>query len=305
MTAPSDSAKGAAATSWIDARMPPRTRPWLRLARADRPAGFWLLMWPCWWSAALAAPGWPDPALLALFAAGAVVMRAAGCVVNDIADREFDARVERTKSRPLASGEASVSGALVFLAVLLACGLAILVQLDRAAVLVGAGSLVLVGLYPFMKRITHWPQLFLGLTFNWGALVGWAAVTGDLAPAPLLLYAGCVCWTVGYDTIYAHQDKADDIRIGVKSTALLFGGWTKPLVALLYVLFLAGAAAAGFAAGLAWPFHLALSVVAAHLAWQVATVDLDSPASCSGRFASNVQAGALLFAAIVLGRVVS
>ena len=291
------------APSWIDTRAPARARPWLRLARADKPAGVWLLMWPCWWAVALAAPGWPDPALLALFAAGAIAMRAAGCVVNDLADREFDARVERTKSRPLASGEASVPGALIFLAVLLACGLAILVQFDRAAVLVGACSLVPVGLYPFMKRITYWPQLFLGLTFNWGALVGWAAVRGDLASAPLLLYAGCVCWTIGYDTIYAHQDKADDVRIGVKSTALLFGRRTKPLIALFYALFVAGAAAAGIAVGLAWPFFLALSAVAAHLAWQAATVDPDSPVSCQRRFASNVRVGALLFAAIVLGKV--
>jgi len=288
---------------WVETRAPRATRPWLRLARADKPVGFWLLMWPCWWSAALAADGWPDPRLLLLFLVGAVAMRSAGCTVNDIMDRDFDARVERTKSRPLASGEISLPGALVFLAALLLVGLAVLVQLDRAAILVGAGSLGLVAIYPFMKRITHWPQLFLGLTFNWGALVGWAAVEGSLALPALLLYAGAIAWTIGYDTIYAHQDKTDDLRIGVKSTALAFGDRTKPLVALFYGLFLAGLAAAGWAAGLAWPFCVLLLLPALHLAWQVTTVEVDDPASCLRRFVANGQVGPLVFLAIVAGRV--
>jgi len=218
-------------------------------------------------------------------------------------DRDIDARVERTKTRPLASGEISLIGALVFLALLLLVGLAVLVQLDRAAVLVGAASLGLVAIYPFMKRITHWPQLFLGLAFNWGALVGWAAVESSLALPALLLYTGAVGWTIGYDTIYAHQDKADDVRIGVKSTALAFGARSKPLVALFYGLFLAGLAAAGWAAGLGWPFYLLLIAPALHFAWQVCTVELDEPASCLRRFVANGQVGVLVFLAIVAGRV--
>jgi len=291
------------ATNWVDRIAPAATRPWLKLARAHNPGGFWLLMWPCWWSTALAADGFPDLRLLVLFLLGAIVMRSAGCVINDIMDREFDARVERTKTRPLASGEISLLGALVFLALLLGLGLAVLVQLDPAAILIGAASLGLVALYPFMKRITHWPQLFLGLAFNWGALVGWAAVKGELLQAPLLLYVGCICWTIGYDTIYAHQDKDDDIRIGVKSTALKFGEKTKPIVALFYGLFLTGLAAAAFSVDLAWPFYLVAAGAAGHFVWQVGTVELDTPASCFKRFRSNGQVGLLVFLAIVLGKI--
>ncbi len=305
MAQASDSAKPTAPTGWVETVAPAASRPWLRLARADRPVGFWLLMWPCWWSVALAAPAWPDVRLLLLFLTGAVVMRAAGCTVNDIMDREFDARVERTRTRPLASGEISLLGAFIFLALLLAAGLAVLVQLDRAAILVGAASLGLIGLYPLMKRITHWPQLFLGLAFNWGALVGWAAVTGELALPALLLYGGAICWTIGYDTIYAHQDKADDIQIGVRSTALAFGDATPPIVAAFYAVFLAGLTAAGWAAGLSWPFYALLVLPAGHFAWQVATVELDNPASCGARFVANGQVGALVFIAITAGRVVS
>jgi 4-hydroxybenzoate polyprenyltransferase len=295
------SAPGA---TWVDRRAPATLRPWLKLARVDRPIGVWLLMWPCWWSAALAAEGaWPDPRLLVLFAIGAFVMRTAGCVINDIMDRDFDARVERTRSRPLASGAIKVPGALVFLALLLLVGLAILVQLDRAAILVGAASLGLVVLYPFMKRITYWPQLFLGLTFNWGALVGWAAVRGELGPPALILYAGSIAWTIGYDTIYAHQDKADDLAIGVKSTALRFADKTKSWVAGFYAVFMLGLIAAGAAAGLAWPFYALLTVAAGHFVWQVATADLDDPASCLKRFVSNEQLGLVVFAAIVAGQV--
>jgi len=297
------SATESKAASWVDTLAPARARPWLHLARADRPVGFWLLMWPCWWGAALATPGWPDPVLLLLFGAGAIVMRAAGCTINDIMDRDIDAQVERTRGRPLASGAIGLLGALIFLALLLAAGLLILVQLDRAAILVGAGSLGLVAIYPFMKRVTHWPQLFLGLAFNWGVLVGWAAVRGELGLAPLLLYAGAICWTIGYDTIYAHQDKADDVKIGVKSTALAFGDRTRPLLVLFYGLFLAGLAAAGGAAGLAWPFFALLVLPAFHFAWQVATVELDDPPSCLRRFVSNTRVGALVFLAIVAGQV--
>ncbi len=281
---------------------PPSWRPWLQLARADRPAGFWLLMWPCWWSTALASQGWPDPRLLALFAAGAVVMRSAGCVVNDIVDRRIDARVERTRDRPLASGAVTVPGALAFLAVLLAAGLAVLLQFSGAAIATGAASLVLVAVYPFMKRITYWPQLFLGLAFSWGALVGWVAVRGGLSLEPLVLYAGAVAWTIGYDTIYAHQDKLDDRRIGVKSTALAFGAATKPLVGVFYTVFLVAVAAAGLLGGGGWALYPVLVLAALDLLRQLLTVDLDSPASCLRAFTSSNRVGLVVFAALVAGR---
>ncbi len=302
MTTTSDSAPQPSASTWVDTRAPRILRPWLKLARADRPIGVWLLMWPCWWATALASPEWPSPFLLFLFFVGAAVMRPAGCVINDIMDRDFDARVERTRTRPLASGEISLLGALIFLALLMAVGLLVLVQLDRAAILVGAASLGLVALYPFMKRITHWPQLFLGLAINWGALVGWAAVQGELGLVPLALYAGCVCWTIGYDTIYAHQDKTDDIEIGVKSTALAFGKRTKPLLALFYGLFMIGLIATGLLANLHWIFFAALVPTALHFIWQVTTLEMDTPASCMKRFVSNGQVGVLVFLAIVAGQ---
>ena len=300
----SGSAKGIGSpVGWVDRLAPAAARPWLRLARADSPVGYWLLMWPCWWSVALASPSWPDPGLLLLFLAGAVVMRAAGCTVNDLIDRDFDARVARTRTRPLASGAISPAGALAFLALLLLAGLAILTRFDRAAVLVGSASLGLVAVYPLMKRVTYWPQLFLGLTFNWGALVGWAAVRDALHTPALLLYGAAICWTIGYDTLYAHQDKADDRRLGLKSTALAFGDRTPVIVAGFYLVFLAGLVAAGLTAALAWPFHALLALAACHLAWQVLTVDIDEPGSCHERFLANVPLGALIFVAIVLGRV--
>ncbi len=289
--------------TWVDRRAPAGLKPWLKIARVDRLIGVWLLMWPCWWSTALAADGaWPDPRLLVLFAVGAFVMRSAGCVINDIMDRDFDARVDRTKTRPLASGAITVTGAFVFLALLLLVGLVILVQLDRAAIVVGAASLGLVALYPFMKRITYWPQLFLGLTFNWGALVGWAAVTGEIGLPALVLYAGCVCWTIGYDTIYAHQDKNDDLAIGVKSTALRFGDKTKTWVSVFYVVFMFGLIGAGALVGLAWPFYVLLVAAAGHFVWQVRTVDLDDPKSCQRRFVSNEKLGLIVFAAVIAGQ---
>jgi len=212
--------------SWIDRVPGEGLRPYLRLARLDRPIGTWLLLLPCWWATAMAAPGWPDPWFLGLFAVGALVMRGAGCTVNDIADREFDKKVARTAGRPIASGQVSVAQALAFLALQLGIGLAVLLQFNGYTVILGVSSLALVAIYPFAKRVTYWPQFVLGLTFNWGALVGWAAVTGGLEAPAVLLYAAGILWTMGYDTIYAHQDKEDDVLIGVKSTALKFGAAT-------------------------------------------------------------------------------
>jgi 4-hydroxybenzoate polyprenyltransferase len=290
--------------SWIDRFAPPGIRPYLRLARADRPIGTWLLLLPCWWGAALAAPTWPDAKMFILFTIGAVVMRGAGCTVNDLADRKFDARVARTATRPIASGQISVLKAFVFLALQLFLGLSVLVQFNTFTVALGVISLVLIVLYPFMKRITYWPQLFLGFTFNWGALLGWAAVQGGLAAPALVLYAAGIFWTLGYDTIYAHQDKEDDVLIGVKSTALKFGAMTKPWLVGFYTITVILLAATGLLANLAWPFYSGLTLAAWQLAWQIKSVDIADPKNCLRRFKSNRDFGLILLAGIIAAKVV-
>lgn len=290
--------------NWIDRLLPGVLRPYARLARLDRPIGTWLLLFPCWWSIALATPAGtpPDPFLMALFALGALVMRGAGCTFNDIVDRDFDARVARTALRPIPSGEVGVPQAFLFLALQLLLGLAVLVQLTPTAIALGVASLALVVAYPFMKRITYWPQAFLGLTFNWGALLGWAAVMDGLHVAALALYAGGISWTLHYDTIYAHQDKEDDALIGVKSTALKFGRRTRPWLAIFAAVAVTGFGVALWLGGVGWPGYLALAGVALHLAWQTATVDIDSPADCLAKFRSNRMIGWLLLAGIAAGR---
>ncbi len=283
----------------IERAAPRALRPFVALARLDQPTGVWLLLWPCLWGIALASDGLPSLGLLVLFTVGAFVMRAAGCVVNDIADREFDAKVARTRRRPLPSGAIGVRGAVAFLAVLLGIGLAILLHLTSAAIWLGVGSLALVVAYPFMKRITYWPQAFLGITFNWGALMGWAAVTGDLAWPALLLYAGGIAWTLGYDTIYAHQDKEDDALIGVKSSALALGRRTRPWLVVFHIVAIAGFAMAGAFAGLGWPFYVGVAVTAALLGWQALMVDIDNPRDCLAKFKSNGWVGLALFTGIL------
>ncbi len=291
------------AQSWVD-RYPPRpARPYLKLARVEKPIGTWLLLWPCWWSLALAAAEtWPDPRLFALFGVGSLVMRGAGCTVNDIADRDVDARVARTAMRPLPSGDLSVPRALVFLAALLAVGLLILVQLNAAAIWLGVASLPLIAAYPFMKRVTWWPQAWLGLTFNWGALMGWTAVTGALGWPAAALYASGIAWTLGYDTIYAHQDKEDDALVGMKSSALRLGARTRPWLFAFYAVAVGLFGLAGALAGLAWPFYLGLAAAAAQLCWQAAAVDIDSPADCLAKFKSNKWLGLIVFAAVLAGQ---
>ena len=284
-------------------RLAPETaRPYLRLIRFDRSIGTWLLLFPCWWSLALAAAAqgdWPDWRLMLLFAVGALVMRGAGCTINDLADRDYDARVARTATRPIPSGQITPRQALVFLGLQLLAGLLVLVQLNGFAVVLGLAALPLVFAYPFMKRFTYWPQAWLGLTFNWGALMGWAAATGGLAWPPLLLYAAGLCWTLGYDTIYAHQDKEDDALIGVKSTALKLGARTRPWLAAFYGATAALLAAAGLAAGLGWPFLLAVAAIAAHFAWQLAGLDTENPSGCLMRFKSNRYVGWILLAGLL------
>jgi 4-hydroxybenzoate polyprenyltransferase len=292
------------ANDWVERRLPLPLRPYVRLARLDRPIGTWLLLFPGWWGIALAARHWPDPRLIALFALGAIVMRGAGCTLNDIADRHYDARVARTRRRPLPSGDVSVRQAVAFMLGQLAIGAAVLFALNRTSILLGFAVLLLIGSYPFMKRITYWPQLFLGLNFNWGALVGWTAVTGSLGWPSALLYLGGVFWTLGYDTIYAHQDKEDDLRIGVKSSALALGATTRPWLFAFYGAAAALWAMAGWRAGIGAAFWPGLLLAVAQLAWQAACVDIDNPADCLAKFRSNRFVGWLVFAGIVAGHLI-
>ncbi|MCW9003109.1 MAG: 4-hydroxybenzoate octaprenyltransferase [Rhodospirillales bacterium] len=288
---------------WIDRLVPAAARPYMRLARLDRPIGTWLLLLPGWWSLSMAADGWPDWWLMILFGLGAVIMRGAGCTVNDLADRNFDGKVERTATRPLPSGAVSPKQAFAFLGLLLAMGLAILLQLNDFSIILGAASLLMVAVYPFMKRFTYWPQVVLGLAFNWGALLGWAAVRGELSAAPVLLYVAGIFWTLVYDTIYAHQDKADDLLIGLRSTALRLGDDTPKWLSGFSVVALALIAAAGTLAGLAWPFYVGLAFAAGHLMWQITTVDIHSPPDCLAKFRSNRIFGWIVLAAVIAGNV--
>ncbi len=290
--------------NWVDHFAAPWLRPYLRLARADRPIGSWLLLLPCWWSAALAAvhAGEPTPNIshLLLFAVGAVAMRGAGCTWNDLVDRDIDALVERTRSRPIPSGQVSVASATTFLVLQALVGFAVLVSFNRFAIAVGVASLAIIAAYPFMKRITWWPQITLGLAFSWGALIGWAAAFGRLDKPALLLYAGSIAWVVGYDTIYAHQDRDDDALVGIKSTARLFGERTKPMLAGFYALAVVLIAAALIGAGAGLYSFIGLIFFAAHLAWQILSLDVNDPARCLALFKSNRDAGLILFAGLVL-----
>ncbi|XP_022800728.1 4-hydroxybenzoate polyprenyltransferase, mitochondrial-like isoform X2 [Stylophora pistillata] len=251
---------------------PSGAQPYLRLIRFDKPIGTWLLYLPCTWSIALAAPAGslPDLKLLTLFGVGSLVMRGAGCTINDMWDVDFDKKVTRTISRPLAAGSLTRFQALVFLGAQLSLGLSILLSLNNYSIILGAASLGLVVTYPLMKRITYWPQAFLGMTFNWGALLGYAAVQGSCDWSVCLpLYVAGINWTLIYDTIYAHQDKDDDVLIGVKSTALLFGDQTKPWLTRFSVVMLSSLVLAGMNSDQTWPYYLGLGSVASHLAWQM------------------------------------
>ena len=289
---------------WVDRFVPPPARPYIRLARFDRPIGTWLLLFPCWWSIALATPGWPSLLLVILFGLGAMIMRGAGCCFNDITDRHYDAQVARTADRPLPSGQMTVRQAVIWMGVLCLLGLVILLQFNLFAIGVGAASLALVFTYPLFKRFTHWPQAMLGLTFNWGALLGWAAVRGDIQTPALVLYAAGFFWTLGYDTIYAHQDKEDDALIGVKSTAVLLWGETRPWLWIFHAIAIALIGVSGWLVGLAWPFWAALALGALQLAWQSRDVKLDDPHDCLRKFRSNRLFGWLLFGGIIVGQVV-
>jgi 4-hydroxybenzoate polyprenyltransferase len=288
-------------SDWVERYLPAASRPYARLARLDRPIGTWLLLFPGWWGIALASKRWPAPILLLLFAIGAIAMRGAGCTLNDIADRDYDAQVARTRLRPLPSGAVSVGQAFVFLVFQLAIGATVLLSLNRTTILLGSAVLLLIVTYPFMKRITHWPQIFLGLNFNWGALIGWTAVTGALGWPPLLLYLGGIFWTIGYDTIYAHQDKEDDVRIGVKSSAIALGSLTRPSLVAFYAAAILLWGAAGLLAGLGAMFWVGLAAGAAQLVWQAISVAIDEPADCLTKFRSNRFVGWLMLTGIIAG----
>ena len=299
--------------NWVDRFCPPWSRPYLRLSRADRPAGTWLLLLPCWWGLALAVAargtGWQASDILIglACAGGAFLMRGAGCTWNDISDREFDAQVARTASRPLPSGQVSVKKAFIWMAIQALLAFAILLTFNTFTIWLGIAALVPVVVYPFAKRFTWWPQVFLGLAFNWGALLGWSAVTGDLSAAPLVLYAAGIAWTLFYDTIYAHQDTEDDALIGVRSTARLFGAatgrWllgflvaTVILIAVSVILALVETVS---------PLSLIVALAGAwgigwHLSWQLRALDIDDTDICLRLFRSNREAGLIIVGAFVL-----
>ncbi|MCP3413271.1 MULTISPECIES: 4-hydroxybenzoate octaprenyltransferase [Bradyrhizobium] len=293
--------------NWVDTHAPVWTRPYLRLARYDRPIGSWLLLMPCWWSAALAAGVAHDvrslPLVVLLFFIGAFVMRGAGCTWNDITDRDLDAKVERTRSRPIPAGQVTVMQAVVFMVLQALIGLLVLLQFNRFAVMTGIASLLIVAIYPFMKRITWWPQVVLGLAFSYGALMGFAVTLERIDLAAIALYAGSIAWVIAYDTIYAHQDAEDDALIGVKSTARLFGARTHRALVIFYGLAVLLIGVAFALAGARWPAWIGLAAFALHLAWQVRRLDISDGALCLRIFKSNRDAGLILFASLVVDAV--
>lgn len=293
----------APSANWVDLYAPAILKPYCKLARYDRPIGTWLLLLPCYFGQALAhleqATPWPNLWFMFLFAVGAIAMRGAGCTWNDIVDRDFDGRVQRTALRPIPSGQVSTRQAIVFAILQALVGLAVLVQFNTFTIWLAIASLGLVAAYPFAKRYTYWPQVVLGMTFNWGALVGYAAVTGTLTPTALLLYAGSIAWTIGYDTIYAHQDKEDDALLGLKSTALRFGASTRKWLAGFYAAALILFASAALLAGGGAIVAIGLLVAAGHLVWQVATLEINNASNCLVRFKSNRDVGLILTATIL------
>jgi 4-hydroxybenzoate polyprenyltransferase len=288
-----------ASGNWVDTWAPRWSRPYLRLSRLDRPIGSWLLLMPCWWSAALAAGVTHSvgqlPQIIVLFFIGAFIMRGAGCTWNDITDRDLDARVERTRSRPIPAGQVSVRQAVVFLIVQALIGLMVLLQFNRFAVVTGIASLIVVAVYPFMKRITWWPQVVLGLAFSWGALMGFAVTLGRIDATALALYAGSIAWVIGYDTIYAHQDSEDDALIGIKSTARLFGARTAQALLVFYGLAVVLIGVALMLAGAGFAAWIGLVAFATHLIWQINRLQIGDPSLCLRLFRSNRDAGLLLF----------
>ncbi len=312
-TSATDTGRVADATdgNWVDRFSPASAQPYLRLSRADRPVGFWTLIIPSWWGlfAAAAATGWRgfDWWILIAVVLGAMLMRGAGCTWNDLTDREIDARVERTRSRPLPSGQVTVKNAMIWMGIQVLLAFLILLTFNSTAIWLGVASVLLVAIYPFGKRFTWWPQFILGLNLNWGVLVAWAAHTGDITLAPLFLYFGGVAWTIFYDTIYAHQDIEDDTLIGVKSTARLFGretpSWLRLFMMVTVLMMTVGVILALGPTGN--PLALAIGLVGVwgmglHMSWLMATLDIDSPESCLTRFRALTQTGMILVVALAV-----
>jgi len=283
---------------------PSPAKPFLKLARLDKPIGTWLLFWPCGWSICLATPAGqlPDIQMLALFGVGALVMRGAGCTINDMWDRNIDKAVERTRDRPITSGKVSMFDALVFLGGQLGIGLLVLLQLNWYSVLLGASSMGLVVTYPLMKRFTYYPQFVLGLAFNWGALLGWSAISGSCNWSVLFpLYAAGISWTMIYDTIYAHQDKYDDVILGVKSTAIKFGDQTPVCLSCFATTMISCLTYSGWATGQTWPFYLSLMGVGGHIAHQIRTLNINDRDDCARKFVSNRWVGLGVFLGLLTG----
>ncbi len=308
----------APSNNWVYRLLPVGLWPYAQLARWDRPIGWWLLLWPCWWSLALAVNvrinvnlADPDPLIgppvilvvfaiyLLLFLIGAIVMRGAGCTYNDLVDKDIDAKVARTASRPIPSGRVSGRKAKIFMILQAGIGALVLLSFNWFSVFLGLASLIIVAIYPFAKRVTDWPQLVLGLAFSWGALMGWAAMMGALSWSPLFLYAGSILWVIGYDTLYAHQDKEDDALVGVRSTARLFAENTKPALVLLYGGAIALFLASFYAAGMGWPAYLGLAIGAVHMGWQIKVLDIDVADQCLKLFKSNSHFGWIIFGGLL------
>ncbi|KAL6426018.1 hypothetical protein ACFW04_008955 [Cataglyphis niger] len=282
----------------------PKVQPYMKLMRIDKPIGSWLLFWPCSWSIAMAAPvgALPDLQMLALFGTGAFIMRGAGCTINDMWDQDIDKMVARTKDRPLVTGQITPRQSLMFLAGQLSLGLLVLLQLNWYSIFLGASSLGLVIIYPLMKRVTYWPQLILGMTFNWGALLGWSAIRGSCDWSVCLpLYVAGICWTILYDTIYAHQDKIDDIMLGIKSTAIKFGDDTKFYLSGFGMVMITSLIASGVLTTQTWPYYTAVGLIAMHISNQIYTLNINNPTDCAKKFISNHRVGMILFIGIVLG----
>jgi 4-hydroxybenzoate polyprenyltransferase len=293
--------------NWVDQWLPGPIRPYARLARFDRPIGTWLVLFPCWWSLALSIENWANTGLVlwfySLFGLGATIMRGAGCCLNDIVDRNLDGRVARTKDRPLPAGLINIKQASIFMILLSFLGLLILLQFNYFSIIIGCASLLLVAIYPFSKRFTNWPQLVLGLTFNWGALLGWAAVRGDLQAPAFILYGAGIFWTLGYDTIYALQDKKDDSVIGIKSTALFLGKHTRTWLYIFYGLTIFLMGVCGWKAELSILFYLGLGLAAFQAIWQVWNVRVNNSPDCLAKFKSNRLFGWLLLGSIIVGQI--
>ena len=309
--------KDAPSHHWVYRLLPKNLWPYAQLARWDRPIGWQLLMWPCWWSLMMAVYWHHDTGMpayhnvisaiwyLLLFFIGSVAMRGAGCTWNDLVDHKIDAKVERTRSRPLPSGQISRLQAKGFTLIQCLLGFLVLISFNEFSIILGLSSIVIVLLYPFMKRMTNWPQLFLGLAFNWGALIGWSAWSGSLSFPAISLYAGSILWTIGYDTIYAHQDKEDDALVGVHSTARLFGCHTKAALAFLYSGFILFAAVAFILSSLSVFAFIGLAIAACHMLHQIYVLDIDNSAQCLQLFKSNSIVGVVIFAGLLCSLIAS